>query len=172
LSNVDEYANMDLMHESGKPSEVVARRISELRNAREPAMSQTELARRLTALGFKYDQTAISKLEKGKRPFSIDLVCALAVALDAPLLALLAPLDGSKVKLGDGKEVTSNDFQMWVQGFGHLSGMDVERYLDATKGLKIPKQVLERARSEALAVKRARVAKELEKLDKQIGGES
>jgi hypothetical protein len=52
---------------------------------------------------------------------------------------------------------------------GHLPGTDVDSYLEAGRELKIPRRALERARTEALAEKRERLAKELEKLDEQIG---
>jgi transcriptional regulator with XRE-family HTH domain len=160
------------MPESRKlPSDVVAQRIAELRNARDPAMSQTQLADRLTALGFKYDQTAVSKLEKGRRPISVDILFALAFALDASPLALLVPLDESRVVIGEGKEVTPDDLRLWVRGI-HLRGTDIARYLESTYGMEIPEEALERARTEALTAKRERLAQELEQLDRQIEGES
>jgi hypothetical protein len=110
-------------------------------------------------------------LEKGRRPLPIDLVIALAVALDAPLLALLSPLDGSRVHLGDERDVPSDEFQLWVQGLAHLPGMDLEAFLKTAIGLKIPKEALQRVRASALAMKRQRLADELKRIDKELEGD-
>lgn len=160
------------MPTSSKPAAVVAKRIGELRAAHKPPMPQGELARRLRELGFKLDQTALSKLERGHKPISVDLACALALALDAPLLALLSPIGDNVVRLTPDLEVTADEFELWSQGMGHLSGTDVDSYLEAGRELKIPRRALERARTEALAEKRERLARELKKLDEQIEGEA
>lgn len=76
------------------------------------------------------------------------------------------------VAIGPDLEVTAGEFELWIQGMGHLPGMDVDSYLEAGSGLKIPKRVRERARSEALAERRARLAEELERVDKQLEDES
>ena len=117
-----------------------------LRKARKPPMKQEELAGRLRELGFNFDQTSLSRLERGERPISVNLLCALAIALDAPLAALLAPLDDddSTVEVGEGLEVTSGTMGMWVQGMGPLPGMDEEQFNKIAATLTIPREAIER----------------------------
>jgi len=72
---------------------VVGHRIREARKFATPRVSQIDLAARLQLMGFKIDQSGVSKIEQGRRPV-LDLeVIALAKALKVPTAWLLGEAD-------------------------------------------------------------------------------
>jgi len=72
---------------------VVGARVHQARKLSTPRISQVDLAARLQVLGLKIDQSAISKIEQGRRPV-LDLeVIALARALRVSASWLLGEVD-------------------------------------------------------------------------------
>jgi transcriptional regulator with XRE-family HTH domain len=73
------------------PSEAFARR---MREARERAgMKQTELADKLSDLGYELSRPAINAIENGKRGVSLDDACAIAAALAVAPVNLIVPFE-------------------------------------------------------------------------------
>jgi transcriptional regulator with XRE-family HTH domain len=71
----------------------VGARVREARKLARPRVSQVNLAARLQLMGFKIDQSGVSKIEQGRRPV-LDLeVIALAKALKVPAAWLLGEAD-------------------------------------------------------------------------------
>ena len=72
---------------------VVGPRVRQARKLTTPPVSQVELAARLQLMGLKIDQSAVSKIEQGRRPV-LDLeVVALAKAFKVPASWLLGEAD-------------------------------------------------------------------------------
>lgn len=67
-----------------------AKRLRELREWL--GVSQADLARRMTELGFRMHQTAVAKIERGERPLRLDEAGALAYLLDTDLSLMTGPL--------------------------------------------------------------------------------
>src|SRR5947209_3689944 len=78
-------------------SDYLRERISELRLDR--GISQQQLSDRLVRLGYQLDRSAVAKVEKGARGVSVDEAVGFALALEAPLLALLFPAGNQKIRL-------------------------------------------------------------------------
>jgi len=71
----------------------VGPRVRKARKLGTPPVSQVDLAARLQLMGFKIDQSGVSKIEQGRRPV-LDLeVIALAQALKVPAAWLLGETD-------------------------------------------------------------------------------
>ncbi|PFG69112.1 helix-turn-helix protein [Propionibacteriaceae bacterium ES.041] len=80
------------------PGAVFARRLREQRRA--SRMTQTELARRLSALlGTTLDASAITKIESGDRAVRLDEAVYIAQILEMPLAALLSGMDPDEARL-------------------------------------------------------------------------
>ena len=60
---------------------VVGSRVRQARRLATPRLSQVDLAARLQVLGLKIDQSAVSKIEQGRRPVLDVEIVALAKAL-------------------------------------------------------------------------------------------
>ncbi len=73
-----------------RPSQVFVRRLREIRTSR-PGMSQTELARLVTAQGQPLSKAALLRIENGTRGLSLDEALALAWALRVAPAHLLTP---------------------------------------------------------------------------------
>lgn len=72
---------------------VVGSRVRQARKIATPRVSQVDLAARLQLMGLKIDQSAVSKIEQGRRPV-LDLeVVALAKALKVSASWLLGEAD-------------------------------------------------------------------------------
>ena len=98
------------------PSEVLAKRVIQLRSRL--VLTQDELAARMQTLGYSWVRSTIAKIELGSRQVSVDELCALAIALGVPPIALLVPPSG-KMKVtpaGGAVDVAS----MWVWATGDL----------------------------------------------------
>jgi transcriptional regulator with XRE-family HTH domain len=75
---------------------VVGARVRQARKLATPRVSQVDLAARLQLMGLKIDQSAVSKIEQGRRPV-LDLeVVALAEALKVSASWLLGEVDTPK----------------------------------------------------------------------------
>jgi len=74
---------------------VVGPRVRQARRLASPHVSQVDLAARLQILGLKIDQSAVSKIERGRRPV-LDLeIVALAKALKVSVAWLLGEINTS-----------------------------------------------------------------------------
>jgi transcriptional regulator with XRE-family HTH domain len=95
---------------------VLARRVRDLREA--SGMTQTELGRRMTALGQKWGRTTVAKLETGNREsVTPDEWWALALVFDVPpLLLLVDPVAGTPVRIAEGIEVDPWSALLWSSG--------------------------------------------------------
>lgn len=72
------------------PTEVIARRVKELRKSR--GLSGTALAERMTAIGVRWDRSIVANLENGRRStVSVTELLGLAVVLDVAPVHLLVP---------------------------------------------------------------------------------
>lgn len=69
---------------------IVGARIRQARKAAKPPITQTDLVARLQLLGMVIDQSAVSKIETGRRPVSDIEVVALTKALKVSAAWLLA----------------------------------------------------------------------------------
>lgn len=79
-----------------RPAEAVAQNIRRLRVLRR--LSQDEVAQRMTALGYgrrggRWNRSACSEVESGRRDVNIDEAVGLAMVLGVPLAELLDPGD-------------------------------------------------------------------------------
>jgi len=74
---------------------IVGPRVREARRRAKPHMSQVDLAAKLQVLGFKIDQSAISKIENGNRPVLDAELAALAKELKVSPSWLLGEPDTS-----------------------------------------------------------------------------
>ena len=108
-------------------SEVLARRVEQVRKAR--GLTQRDVAERLAELGVSMHQTAIAKIENGKRKVTVEDALLLAAALDAPPVTLFLPLaDNIDMALGN-MTLSSGQMRAWARGFSQLPGRDSRPYL-------------------------------------------
>jgi len=68
---------------------IIGARVRQARKAAKPPVSQRDLVARLQLQGIKIDQSAISKIESGRRPVYDAEVKAIAKALKVPVAWLL-----------------------------------------------------------------------------------
>lgn len=68
---------------------IVGPRVREARKIAKPPVSQVDLAARVQVIGLKLEQSAISKIENGRRPVADFEVVALAQALAVTVSWLL-----------------------------------------------------------------------------------
>lgn len=73
------------------------RRVRQERKARD--WSQAELAERMTKAGYPLHQTAVARIESGKRPTTIQEVYALAAVLGVPSITALLSSGGEDMQL-------------------------------------------------------------------------
>src|SRR4051794_13168563 len=95
-------------------------RIRELRKGR--GMTQQELAERLKLLGASLDQTAVAKIESGKRrQLSLEEAFQFAMALDVAPLHLFVPTDSDDpIDIGPNMSVTPAEAREWIRGLRPL----------------------------------------------------
>ncbi len=91
----------------------VGERIRTLRTAR--GWTQAALAARLGQVGMTLSQSNLARLESGERNVTLDDLYGVALALDCPPLALLAPGDGTPVKVGTRGESPAR-LRAWFVG--------------------------------------------------------
>jgi transcriptional regulator with XRE-family HTH domain len=97
-------------------TEVISERIKTIRYHK-LGMNQGELAAELAKRGFHYEQTTISRIERGERELSVSELFAFAAALGVSPIALLLPTnpeDGVWIANGilDGPGLRD-----WIRGF-------------------------------------------------------
>jgi transcriptional regulator with XRE-family HTH domain len=96
----DELNRRWFFEDTQRASEVLRRRIRELREARFP--SQVALAKVMTDVGAPLTGDKVSKIEKGRRAVALDELLAFSYVLDVPLVQLVSPLDGEPpIRAGD-----------------------------------------------------------------------
>src|SRR5215212_2986864 len=100
------------------PSEAFALRLRETRRARE--LSQTELARRMTAAGHPMTKAGLLRLENGDRRLTLDEAFALAQVLEAVPAHLLSPPEDREVYVftTDTSGYDGEALRSWLR-FGH-----------------------------------------------------
>ena len=106
-----------------RPSAVFGRRVREARTGR--GWKQQDLADRLTEIGRKTDRAFLSRVERGKTTAEVDLVLALAAALDVAPVHLLAPLDDEAIiEVTPKLRFPAADVRAWIRGQRALPGAD------------------------------------------------
>ena len=95
-------------------SEVFAEQLAQTRTSRD--WSQEKLAEVLGEMGWPTHQTAIAKMEAGKRRVTIEDALRLAAALDVSPVALFLPRDGSDVLLSPVLRLPGDLARDWVAG--------------------------------------------------------
>lgn len=73
---------------------VIGARVRQVRKAAKPPVTQVDLVARLQVLGMSIDQSALSKIETGRRPVSDIEALGLAKALKVPVSWLFEEPDG------------------------------------------------------------------------------
>lgn len=85
---------------------IVGTQVRNLRRTASPRITQDDLVARLQLLGVFINQSALSKLEAGRRPVSDIEVAALAKALNVPLRELFST-EGSLPRSTEDRQETS-----------------------------------------------------------------
>jgi transcriptional regulator with XRE-family HTH domain len=113
------------------PSQVLARRLRELRNRQ--GLTAKGLSERLRERGVNLGRVAIAKIEIGERGVSLDEALALAYALNVAPVYLFLPLENDQpVRMAEDKravKLKAGDMRGWVSGRGAAQGQDKRFYL-------------------------------------------
>jgi transcriptional regulator with XRE-family HTH domain len=125
--------HMEKIPEALPPSEVLPRQLADIRMRKKKdsgrrSWSQEDLANRLTALGLKIDQSAISRIEAGEREVSIDELFYLAAALGVSPLHLMVPTDFAEVRITPKVTTFADDARAWIRGQDELRDDHYEPY--------------------------------------------
>ena len=96
------------------PNQTVAAQVRKLRG---DDLSQRGLGERMRRLGHRWNDTIVSRVERGERDVSVDELVALALALRVKLIPFLVP-DGD-VAVGD-TVIERELYVTWLEGFGVL----------------------------------------------------
>jgi transcriptional regulator with XRE-family HTH domain len=95
--------------------ETTIERIRELRKAR--GMTQQELAARISRLGVPIHQTAIARVESGKRELTLAEAFQFAYALDVAPVHLFVPTDSDElISIGPNVEAPPKHVRLWIRG--------------------------------------------------------
>jgi transcriptional regulator with XRE-family HTH domain len=109
------------------PGDVFRARLTEARKAR--GWSKAALARRLEEIGHPLHETAIVRIESGKRGVTLDDSVAIAAALDVAPIHLWLPIDGDEpIALTPALEVDIEHAREWAQGRRPLDQADSRYY--------------------------------------------
>jgi transcriptional regulator with XRE-family HTH domain len=102
------------------PSQAVARSVKRARQLQN--WNQQQLAHRLTELGLPTRQSTIARIETGKRGVSLDDAVALSVALDVPLVRLIAgqAVDDEQIALAPAEVFPAELARLHLVGSVHL----------------------------------------------------
>src|SRR5215211_3898739 len=104
-------------------------RIRELRKAR--GMTQQDLADRIALLGTPMHQTAIARIESGKRELTLAEAFQFAYALDVAPVHLFVPTDSDEpINIGPNVEASPYETRQWIRGYMPLF-QDPRLYLSA-----------------------------------------
>ncbi|MFI5495250.1 hypothetical protein [Actinoplanes sp. NPDC051859] len=109
------------------PADVLIARLKECR--RLAGWSALQLAEQLAALGAtKLTANILRNLEAGRRQqaVSVEELLLLALALQVPPEALLAPREGDRIDLMPGLTVEGPDFLAWLRGEQPLPGTETD----------------------------------------------
>jgi transcriptional regulator with XRE-family HTH domain len=113
------------------PSQVLAANVASLRALR--GLRQDELAKRMRDLRHGWSRATVSEIERGDRNVTVDELCSLAVALNAPLSDLLDPdRQGVHLDLGLPGPVQRGRASAWVRGLlriGRGIGEESDKYV-------------------------------------------
>lgn len=102
------------MPEARTAQEVFRHRLAQVRKAL-GYTSQTRFAERVAEAGVGLSETALARIESGKRNVRLDEALGIAAALDVSPLALFLPTEGN-VRLADGIIVDADTARRWVLG--------------------------------------------------------
>lgn len=143
--------------EDGRPSEVYATRLREIRKSLD--LSQAELARRMTAEGRPLSKVALLRIEKGTRGLSLDEALALAELLQVAPADLLSPPDDSMIRLTGSRAVDGAALRNWLL-FGHPllatpEGQRVQSRIEFTHAVETLAQAILDAKDDSEGKKRA-----------------
>jgi transcriptional regulator with XRE-family HTH domain len=99
-------------------TEVISERIREIRYHK-LGMNQAKLAAELAARGFPYEQTTLSRIERGERELRVSELFAFAAALGVSPIALLLPTDpADDIEVGgDDRWLNGTQLRRWIRGF-------------------------------------------------------
>jgi hypothetical protein len=97
------------------PSQTVAAQVRKLRG---DDLSQRGLGEKMRRYGHRWNDTIVSRVERGERDVSVDELVALALVLRVPLPRLLAPEGG--VAIGDFEIDDDLLYKTWLEGHGAL----------------------------------------------------
>jgi transcriptional regulator with XRE-family HTH domain len=109
------------------PSDVFRSRLVEARKAL--GYTQAGLAERLTEIGTPMHETAVARIESGKRRVTLDDVIAIAAAMDVSPLFLFSPLEhDARIRLAATIDCTAADLWAWVRGTQPLDAANARSY--------------------------------------------
>ena len=118
---------------SETPSDVIAQRIRQLREAR--GWTVAELAARCKDAGLpRLTATVLYKLEsqrqnRAPRPVAIDELLILAFVLDIAPVHLIAGLDDdAELPISPDWGISASGARQWIRGFAPIAGGDKKRY--------------------------------------------
>jgi transcriptional regulator with XRE-family HTH domain len=106
-------------HPHTVPSEVFRHAVRALRKRRRERIA--DLAERAGL-----SRSAMSRIESGGRPVTLDEAVAIAASLGASPLHLLAPTDATPVKAAPKELVNGHVFRAWLRGTGWVRPDDVD----------------------------------------------
>lgn len=110
---------------------VIAAQVRRLR--KEARLSGPALAARLEKLGLNWNRTTVAKFETGARnSISVQELLALALALDVPLIMLLAdPRHVDEVPVAKGLTPSAWEALLWLTGSGTIDKSDLDNFTSA-----------------------------------------
>lgn len=121
-------------------TEVVRRRLVALRKAR-GLTNQAALSERMDEVGHPMHETAIARIESGRRDVKLDEIVAFAAALNVPLPVLLLPLDsGGDVALTPTTVVKAWEAYEWLVAREPLG--DAHGWAEHTRVLRVYERLL------------------------------
>ena len=97
----------------------VTHSVRQFREARR--LGYAELSRKLAEMGRDIPPLGLRRIESGERRVDVDDLVALALALDVSLLALLLPIDTSRL-VPFGRQWDAETMWMWATGSNPLPG--------------------------------------------------
>ena len=115
---------------------------SNVRRIRSARMTGREFIAKLEALGVKLLPSGLTAIEKGERRVSTEELLVFAIALNASVIDLLTPEDGSPLDIGEGIEpIPAWHVESWLSGTDPWPpGADVEQFFENASEVRKIKQ--------------------------------
>lgn len=141
------------------PSEIIGRRIKELRTAR--GWSGRQLAEECRKIGGEISDNVIENIEgkRRRRDVTVEELFVLAVALDAPPLRLLIPDSDTEMAVTPDLSVDPMRLVMWMNGAEPAAGLPKVRFNKAAAPIALYREAheaIEAAKNADRAVSMAR----------------